>query len=90
MSVWDHKAAHELACAVEKHIHRSSAEPQAGHILMGVYSAAKKASKTAETNPVSLMHIWSSLCFACRRDKLYQCDVSEGKSEHCSFLLHND
>jgi hypothetical protein len=87
MSVWDYKAAHEIASAVDIHIQkRPSARSQYGHQLIGVYHDAKRAGSTALTGPQDLHDIRTSLCTVCRGDDLYKCDVSEGWSRNCEFL----
>jgi hypothetical protein len=86
MSVWDYKAAHEIASAVDIHMKGSSARSQYGHQLIGVYRDAKRAGSAAATGPQDLKDIRASLCIACRADALYKCDVDEGWSENCEFL----
>jgi hypothetical protein len=86
MSVWDHKAAHEIASAVDMHMKGSNARSQFGHLLIGVFKDAKRAGATAETGLQDLKDIRASLCVACRGGNLYKCDVSEGWSQNCEFL----
>jgi hypothetical protein len=87
MSIWEHKAAHEIARAVEMHMRVSSAKSQYGHqLILGAYKEAKQASTTTQTDQQNLKDIRACLCIACRGDALYKCDVSEGWSHNCAFL----
>lgn len=90
MSIWEHKAADELAGAVERHIKSASADSQHGYQLIGVYKAAKRAAATADTGPSALDHIRSSLCHTCRSHGLYVCDVDAGWSPNCAFVQNNN
>ena len=89
MSFREHKAAEELAGAVERHIRSASADAQHGYQLIGVYKAAKRVAATAETNSHALDHIRSSLCYACRGHGLYPCDLRYGWSPNCAFVQNN-
>jgi hypothetical protein len=86
MTIWEHKAANEIAGAVGRHLKKSSKESQQGHQLIGVYKDAKSAASTIRTDPQDLKGIRASLCCACRGDKLYPCDVDEGWSPNCAFI----
>ena len=86
MSMWEYKAAHEIARAVDIHMKGSSARSQYGHQLIGVFKDAKKASVTALTGPKDLDDIRAGLCIACRGDALYKCDVEKGWSPQCEFI----
>jgi hypothetical protein len=87
MSVWDHKAAHEIASAIDLHIQKvPRARSQYGHQLIGVYRDAKRAGSTAQTGPQDLKDIRTSRCVACRGDALYKCDVDEPWSNKCEFM----
>lgn len=90
MSIWEHKAADEIAGAVEKHIRSSSANSQHGYQLIGIYKAAKKAAITDQTNAENLSEIKTNLCSLCRGQALYECDVAEGWSAKCAFLKQNN
>jgi hypothetical protein len=89
MSFSDHKAADELAGAVERHIKSSNADSQHGYHLIGVYKAARRAASTTNIGASALDHIRSSLCCACRGHGLYPCDVSRGWSTNCAFVQNN-
>jgi hypothetical protein len=86
LSIWDHKAAHEIARAVDMHMKSPSANSQQGHQLIGVYKDAKRAAATDQTGPQELSDIRASLCTACRGNTLYECDVDKGWSKNCAFI----
>ncbi len=90
MTIWEHKAAHEIAGAVANHIKSASADSQHGALLIGVYKAARRAAATDMTDPRALNHVRSSLCSLCRGHELYKCDVAEGWSPKCAFLQINN
>jgi len=89
MSVWEHKFANDIVGAVAHHLNNASADSQPGFQLIGVYKAAARAANTAITGPEDINHIRSSLCFTCRGDKLYDCDVKDGWSPNCAFIKNN-
>jgi hypothetical protein len=88
MSNWQYKSANEIARALDIHIRikGSSAKSQYGHHIIGVFRAAKRASLNALTGPKELNDIRAGLCYACRGDALYECDVADGWSPQCEFL----
>jgi hypothetical protein len=88
MSIWEHKSAHDIARAVDIHIKKgaASAKSQYGHHIVGVFRDAKRASVNALTGPKELDEIRAGLCYACRGDALYECDVAYGWSPQCEFI----
>jgi hypothetical protein len=88
MSIWNYKSAHEIAKAIDTHINKmgTSAQSQYGHHIIGVLRDAKNASVTALTGPKELDDIRAGLCYACRGDALYECDVAYGWSPQCEFI----
>lgn len=89
MSIWEHKAADELASAVAHFVKKSSADSQRWYQLIGIYKDAKRAAETIATNSSALDTIRSSLCLTCRGQKLYECDVVKGWSMNCAFVKSN-
>ena len=89
MKHWEHKAANDIAGAVGLHLRGSNQKSQYGQMLIGVYKDAKRAASSVLTSLNDLKDIRTSLCFACRGDKLYPCDVSVGYSPNCAFVRNN-
>jgi hypothetical protein len=89
MSNCEHKAAHELAYALENHLKRTGANLECCELLLSVYRAAKRAAVTAETGPDDLIHIRGFLCHSCRGHGLYVCDMDQGWSSNCTLIQKN-
>jgi hypothetical protein len=88
MSNWEHKAAYELACAMESHFKSAVVNPDCGEQLRSVYRAAKRAT-TTDSGPEALIHIRGVLCHSCRGNSLYVCDVDQGWSSNCALIKKN-
>ena len=89
MTMWNHKAADELAAAIDKHIRKSTTDSKQRDQLLGVYRAAKRAAAMDQTNREALANIRGSLCFLCRSQTMYECDAGKGWSANCAFIREN-
>jgi hypothetical protein len=89
MSNWEHKAADELANALVNHIKYAHDDLSDTGLLIGIYKAARRAT-VSDTGPEALIHIRSVLCYSCRRNGLYPCDVDSGWSKNCAFIWANN
>jgi hypothetical protein len=89
MSDWHHKAADELASAVANHIKYVRDDLANTAQLIGIYKAAKRAATVTETGPEELIHIRVILCYACRQNKSYPCDLDASWSPNCAFVRAN-
>jgi hypothetical protein len=88
MSNWEHKAAHELAVALENHFKSATLNLDCCEQLRSVYRAAKNAA-TNDSGPEVLIHIRCVLCHACRGNSLYICDIDLGWSSNCTLIQKN-
>jgi hypothetical protein len=89
MSNWEHKAAHELACTLEKHFKSACVNIDCAPELRSVFRAAKRAA-TTDFGPESLIHIRGVLCHLCRGNDLYACDIEQGWSSNCALIHKNN
>jgi len=89
MSTWNHKAAYDIARALDKHLGTPSKKFQFGRQLVGIYIDAEKASKSADTSSAELNHIRQSLCRVCKEAGLYACGANEGFSPDCALIKQN-
>jgi lipopolysaccharide biosynthesis regulator YciM len=86
---WERRKADALADAIAKHMQNSSQLTRANVLLSEVQVAVEKAGATVNTTESELRRHYSVVCKICRGSSLYECDVDEGWSVNCAFILVN-
>lgn len=89
MTLWERKAAEELADAIGKHRRSHPDQLENNALLAVVEEAVDACSNTVSTTAVEVSRHRALLCAICRGAKLYQCDVEVGWSQNCAFVISN-
>jgi hypothetical protein len=86
---WERRKVDALADAIGKQMRNSPQLAPANELLAAVQLAVEKAAATVNTTASDLNRHCSDVCKICRGSSLYECDVDEGWSVNCAFILVN-
>lgn len=89
MTNWERKEADILAEAIGKHRKSHPNQVDDNGLLAVIEKAVDERSHTVATSPDDLRRYRALVCAICRGSKLYECDVPDGWSKNCAFIIAN-
>jgi hypothetical protein len=89
VSNWERREADTLADAIGKHIKANPNLVRENQLLAAIKLSVDAASTTVNTNAAELSRHRAGVCAICRESSLYECDVAQGWSGDCAFVLSN-
>lgn len=89
MSNWERKEADTLAEAIGKHRKNNPDQVDTNELLAVLQIAVDEHAITTLTTTGDLRRYRALVCAICRGAKLYDCDVEDGWSQNCAFIMTN-
>jgi hypothetical protein len=89
MAIWERKDAEVLADAIGKHRRSNPDQVDSNALLAAIEKAVDAHSNTVATTAEDVRRFRGQVCAICRGANLYECDVEEGWSQNCAFVITN-